>query len=86
MSPFVNRRRRSFARSLCIATAGTILTSCGTTSKVSRPQCPLVLANCPELVPPTDDSFGATTLKAIEVNGIYYRCREAAFECAGVKR
>jgi hypothetical protein len=29
-------------------------------------------------VPLTDDSFGATTLKLVEVAGVYYRCRAAA--------
>jgi hypothetical protein len=39
---------------------------------------PLVRASCPEtLVPLTDDSFGATTVKLIEVAGTYYRCIEA---------
>jgi hypothetical protein len=44
---------------------------------------PLIVANCPELTPLTDDSFGATTLKLIEVSGIYYRCREAALSTGG---
>lgn len=35
-------------------------------------------ASCPDLVPLTDPSFGATMQKLIEVAGIYYRCREAA--------
>ena len=39
---------------------------------------PLITANCPDLTPLSDDSFGATSLKLIEVAGIYYRCREAA--------
>lgn len=33
---------------------------------------------CPELTPLTDDSFGATTLKLLEVIGIYRECRAAA--------
>lgn len=38
-----------------------------------------VKANCPDLVPLTDASFGATTNKLIEVAGIYHRCRAAIF-------
>jgi hypothetical protein len=34
--------------------------------------------SCPPLTPLTDDSFGATTLKLIEVAGQYRQCREAA--------
>lgn len=42
------------------------------------PPNPLVTANCPDLTPLVDDSFGATALKVVEVAGIYYRCRQAA--------
>lgn len=42
--------------------------------------------SCPELTPLNDDSFGATTLKLIEVSGIYYRCREAALSAPKEKR
>lgn len=38
----------------------------------------LVVASCPPLTPLSDDSFGATTLKLVEVSGIYYQCRAAA--------
>jgi hypothetical protein len=37
-----------------------------------------VIASCPELTPLAGDSFGETTLKLIEVAGIYHRCRAAA--------
>jgi hypothetical protein len=56
------------------------LTACGSSTKHLRPDgpSPLVRASCPEtLVPLTDDSFGATTVKLIEVAGTYYRCIEA---------
>ena len=39
---------------------------------------PLVIASCPELTPLTDNTFGATTNKLVEVAGQYYECREAA--------
>lgn len=35
-------------------------------------------ASCPMLSPLTDDSFGATAEKLVEVAGIYYECRAAA--------
>lgn len=39
---------------------------------------PLVVASCPDLTPLNDDSFGATSLKLIEVAGQYRKCRQAA--------
>jgi hypothetical protein len=36
------------------------------------------VASCPELTPLADPSFGSTTLKLIEVAGIYRECRAAA--------
>ena len=39
---------------------------------------PLVIASCPSLTPLADDSFGATSLKLIEVAGQYRKCRAAA--------
>jgi hypothetical protein len=38
----------------------------------------LVIAACPDLILPTDDSFGATTVAAGKNGQIYYKCR-----CAG---
>ena len=45
---------------------------------------PLVVASCPTLTPLADATFGATTLKLIEVAGQYHQCRCAAMpkECA----
>jgi hypothetical protein len=37
-----------------------------------------VVASCPKLSPLSDDTFGITTLKLIEVAGQYRECREAA--------
>lgn len=40
---------------------------------------PLAIAYCPErLSVLTDDSFGATASKLVEVAGIYHKCRAAA--------
>jgi hypothetical protein len=59
--------------------AVTILSGCNSLTRRSEPKPnPLVALSCPHLTPLTDDSFGATTLKLIEVAGQYYRCREAA--------
>lgn len=37
-----------------------------------------MVASCPPLTPLSDDTFGATTLKLVEVAGIYAECRAAA--------
>ena len=39
---------------------------------------PLTVAACPELTQLNDPSFGATTMKLIEVAGQYRECRAAA--------
>lgn len=55
-----------------------ILTGCASSTKRSEtPPNPLLSISCPQLVPLTDPSFGATTLKLIEVAGVYHRCRAA---------
>jgi hypothetical protein len=57
---------------LCLAIAG-----CSTT--VQKPEIsPLVIAQCSDLVPPTDDSFGATTYALIEAVGRFKRLQAAA--------
>lgn len=43
---------------------------------------PLVISNCPEIQPPADDTFGATTYTLIQQAGQYRKCRAAAL---GVK-
>lgn len=68
------KQRLSFCCVVALALSG-----CSTNPSRPDPQpSPLVVANCPELTPLADDSFGATTLKLVEVAGIYYRCRAAA--------
>lgn len=38
-------------------------------------------ASCPKQLPPlVDDTFEATTLKLVEVAGIYHACRRAALD------
>lgn len=37
-----------------------------------------MVASCPRLAPLTDDTFGATTTKLIEVGGQYRECACAA--------
>lgn len=37
-----------------------------------------MIAACPELTPLAGDSFGETTLKLLEISGLYYQCRAAA--------
>lgn len=79
MSPYANRQKPSFARFLCISSAATILTGCASSTRPlpDKPD-PLVIQNCPQLVALTDDTFGATTLKLIEVAAQYHKCRAAA--------
>jgi hypothetical protein len=62
-----------------IASACIALTGCSSLTRRSpTPPSPLVSASCPDLTPLIDDSFGSTTLKLVEVAGIYYQCRQAA--------
>lgn len=42
------------------------------------PISPLVIANCPDIQPPGDDSFGATTNALVQVAGQYRKCQAAA--------
>lgn len=67
--------------SIAILTASTMLTACAASTRRSPAPpspSPLVVSSCPELAPLTDPSFGATTLKLIEVAGQYRECRAAA--------
>ena len=69
---------------LCIAIAATTLSGCSSlTPRLPPAPNPLLTVSCPDLTPLADDSFGATTLKLIEVAGIYYRCRAAALGSEG---
>jgi hypothetical protein len=65
------------AKTCAMLTAATLLTGCATSIQPS-PAMPLILANCPPLQPLADDTFGATTLKLIEVATQYQKCRAAA--------
>jgi hypothetical protein len=59
--------------------AFTLLTACAHSTRPSKENLsPLVTASCPKLTPLLDDSFGATTLKLLEVTHTYYECRRAA--------
>ena len=61
--------------------AATALSSCSASmprSPAPVGPSPLVVASCPRLAPLTDDSFGATTRKLLEVVEQYYQCRAAA--------
>jgi hypothetical protein len=49
-------------------------------SQIVEPTCtagPLVEASCPPPVPPSDDSFGATTYSLTSTVGQYRECRAA---------
>ena len=67
-----------FKRALCTPIAAILLSSCSASMKPS-PAGPsaLVVASCPEIAPLSDPSFGATTLKLIEVGQQYRECRLA---------
>ena len=67
-------------KKLCIVTALIPLVGCDclTRRSMEATPSPLVVASCPELTLLSDDSFGATTSKLVEVAGIYYGCRAAA--------
>lgn len=43
------------------------------------PGNPVAVTACPEQLPAlTDDTFGGTVAKLIEVAGVYYKCRASA--------
>lgn len=72
------------SRSLCTATLLVAMTlpACDASmprSPASKP-APLVVASCPPLTPLADPSFGATTLKLVEVANLYRECRKAALQ------
>lgn len=89
MSPSAKRSSARSARTLCTLTAVTALTACAPSMPRSVPsssQSPLVVASCPPLQPLTDDTFGATTAKLVDVAVQYRKCRAAALmgEAAGL--
>lgn len=63
-----------------IAIASILLTSCSASMPPlpDESPSPLVVASCPDLTPLSDPSFGATTLKLIDVAGQYRKCQRAA--------
>ncbi len=61
---------------LCLLLAG-----CQTNLVADR----LIVSSCPELTVLTDDTFGATTLKLIEVAGRYRECRCASLPATCAK-
>lgn len=69
------------ASALCTVTAAILTASCSASiprSQATQPSS-LVLATCgPGLAPLTDDTFGATTDKLLEVTARFYACRAAA--------
>lgn len=68
-------------KSLSIVSAAILLTGCAALTPPSKTgPSPLVIASCPELTPLSNDTFGATALKLIEVAGQYYKCRAAALQ------
>lgn len=52
-----------------------ILAGCDTVSP--KPGNPLLVVACPDLVPPVDDTFGATTVALVKTSEQYYKCRAA---------
>lgn len=44
---------------------------------------PVIVASCPQLTPPSDDTFGATTYSLTTTVGQYRECRAA---CLGGKK
>lgn len=55
------------------------ITGCGFFPKRTDPGNALATTACPKELPPlTEDSFGATTKKLVEVAGIYHQCATAA--------
>jgi outer membrane biogenesis lipoprotein LolB len=66
-------------KTLCIAIATLLLQAC---SSLTRPSpanpSPLVVANCPQLAPLSDDTLGAYQAKLVEVGQQYRDCRAAA--------
>lgn len=61
-----------------ILITATALSACSVPVKLDAGN-PVAVAACPPTLPAlTDDSFGATVGKLVEVAGIYYKCRAAA--------
>ncbi len=70
------------SRNLCTAIVCTLLASCSASMPPSPPRAQhdplakvLFLASCPVPAPLDDDTFGATTLKLLEVAATLAECR-----------
>lgn len=55
-----------------------VASGCSTVPQASPQPQPLVVANCPELAPLQDDTFGSWVLWAQYAAGQYAKCRAAA--------
>lgn len=67
-------------KNLFTVTAAMMMAACSASMPPSPDEnpSPLVVASCPDLTPLDDPSFGATTLKLIDVAGQYRKCQRAA--------
>lgn len=66
------------ARRIIVTGAIFLLAACSIPVKLDAGN-PVAVAACPASLPPlTDDTFGATVAKLVEVAGIYHKCRAAA--------
>jgi hypothetical protein len=63
-------------KSLYIVSVSMMMMGCASSTK-PLVENPVAIVNCPNLTPLTDNSFGATTLKLIEVSNQYYKCKES---------
>lgn len=70
--------RHGPVRLLALAAVSVALSACSLPVKLDAGN-PIAVASCPATLPLlTDDSFGATVTKLVEVAGIYHKCRAAA--------
>ena len=74
-------------RNLFIVSASIVLTGCGgSMPPLPGEVSPLVVANCPASLGILESgTFGETTNKLVEIAGVYYKCRAAAFAGGGAK-
>lgn len=62
---------------------GALLGWFGNDALTNSPSCtanPLIEASCPDLIPPSDPSFGATTYSLTTAVRTYKECRRACME------
>lgn len=73
-------------RTLIVVALSLMVSACGLFGGGAKPDPgnPLAISSCPESLPPlSDESFGGTVKKLIEVTSIYFKCRTAAVGTAG---